>query len=89
MKKLYAVVSLCSFFWGYSQINLNSTETKSRIVTDPVSITLSQGFRAASSEVEFTARIQDSNSSNPPSSGGGGASPWGVIFSMIPKEILK
>ena len=75
MKKLYAVVSLCSFFWGYSQINLNSTETKSRIVTDPVSITLSQGFRAASSEVEFTARIQDSNPSNPPSSGGGGASP--------------
>ena len=75
MKKLYAVVSLCSFFWGYSQINLNSTETKSRTVTDPVSITLSQGFRAASSEVEFTARIQDSNPSNPPSSGGGGASP--------------
>ena len=75
MKKLYAVVSLCSFFWGYSQINLNSPETKSRTVTDPVSITLSQGFRAASSEVEFTARIQDSNPSNPPSSGGGGASP--------------
>ena len=75
MKKLYAVVSLCSFFWGYSQINLNSPETKSRTVTDPVSITLSQGFRAASSEVEFTARIQDSNPSNPPSSGGGGVSP--------------
>lgn len=75
MKKLYAVVSLCSFFWGYSQINLNNPETKSRTVTDPVSITLSQGFRAASSEVEFTARIQDSNSSNPPSSEGGGASP--------------
>ena len=75
MKKLYAVVSLCSFFLGYSQINLNNPETKSRTVTDPVSITLSQGFRAASSEVEFTARIQDSNSSNPPSSGGGGASP--------------
>ena len=75
MKKLYAVVSLCSFFLGYSQINLNSPETKSRTVTDPVSITLSQGFRAASSEVEFTARIQDSNPSNPPSSGGGGASP--------------
>ena len=75
MKKLYAVVSLCSFFWGYSQINLNNPETKSRTVTDPVSITLSQGFRAASSEVEFTARIQDSNPSNPPSSGGGGASP--------------
>ena len=75
MKKLYAVVSLCSFFLGYSQINLNSPETKSRTVTDPVSITLSQGFRATSSEVEFTARIQDSNSSNPPSSGGGGASP--------------
>ena len=75
MKKLYAVVSLCSFFLGYSQINLNNPETKSRTVTDPVSITLSQGFRAASSEVEFTARIQDSNPSNPPSSGGGGASP--------------
>ena len=75
MKKLYAVVSLCSFFLGYSQINLNSPETKSRTVTDPVSITLSQGFRATSSEVEFTARIQDSNPSNPPSSGGGGASP--------------
>jgi len=75
MKKLYAVVSLCSFFWGYSQINLNNPETKSRTVTDPVSITLSQGFRASSSEVEFTARIQDSNPSNPPSSGGGGASP--------------
>ena len=75
MKKLYAVVSLCSFFLGYSQINLNSPETKSRTVTNPVSITLSQGFRAASSEVEFTARIQDSNPSNPPSSGGGGASP--------------
>ena len=75
MKKLYAVVSLCSFFLGYSQINLNSPETKSRTVTDPVSITLSQGFRAASSEVEFTARIQDSNPSNPPSSGGGGVSP--------------
>ena len=75
MKKLYAVVSLCSFFWGYSQINLNNPETKSRTVTDPVSITLSQGFRAASSEVEFTARIQDSNPSNPPSSGGGGTSP--------------
>ena len=75
MKKLYAVISLCSFFWGYSQINLNNPETKSRTVTDPVSITLSQGFRAASSEVEFTARIQDSNPSNPPSSGGGGASP--------------
>lgn len=51
MKKLYAVVSLCSFFLGYSQINLNSPETKSRTVTDPVSITLSQGFRATSSEV--------------------------------------
>lgn len=75
MKKLYAVVSLCSFFWGHSQINLNNPETKSRTVTDPVSITLSQGFRAASSEVEFTARIQDSNPSNPPSSGGGEASP--------------
>ena len=75
MKKLYTVVSLCSFFLGYSQINLNNPETKSRTVTDPVSITLSQGFRAASSEVEFTARIQDSNPSNPPSSGGGGASP--------------
>ena len=75
MKKLYAVISLCSFFWGYSQINLNNPETKSRTVTDPVSITLSQGFRASSSEVEFTARIQDSNPSNPPSSGGGGASP--------------
>ena len=75
MKKLYAVVSLCSFFLGYSQINLNNPETKSRTVTDPVSITLSQGFRASSSEVEFTARIQDSNPSNPPSSGGGGASP--------------
>ena len=75
MKKLYTVVSLCSFFLGYSQINLNNPETKSRTVTDPVSITLSQGFRASSSEVEFTARIQDSNPSNPPSSGGGGASP--------------
>ena len=75
MKKLYAVVSLCSFFWGSSQINLNHTETKSRVVTDPVSITLSEGFSASSSEVEFTARIQDSNPSNPPSSGGGGMAP--------------
>lgn len=76
MKKLYAVVSLCSFFLGYSQIKLNQAETKSRVVTDPVSITLSEGFRASSSEVEFIARITENpitSTPNPPSNGGQGS----------------
>lgn len=79
MKKLYAAFSLCSFFWGFSQINLNQPETQSRVITDPVSITLSSGFSASSANVEFIARIQETQGNNPPSSGGGSTPPTNPI----------